>query len=158
MQAIRGAIQIDRNEREAIAAAVKALLAELVARNQLRPAKIVSAIFTLTPDLDADFPARAAREIGWGDVPLLCAQELPVPGALPRICRVLLHVRGKRAVQHVYLGGAEALRPDLASVASEAAAPAAGADADAVAAPTKRKGASKPPRGRAAKSKAKSAR
>lgn len=117
MQAIRGAIQIERNEREAIATAVKALCTELQARNRLRPEKIISAIFTLTTDLDADFPARAAREIGWGDVPLLCAQELPVPGALPRVCRVLLHVRGKRDVVHVYLGGAEKLRPDLANAA-----------------------------------------
>jgi chorismate mutase len=120
MQAIRGAIQIERNEREAIAAAVRTLCTELAARNRLRPEKIISAIFTLTPDLDADFPARAAREIGWGDVPLLCAQEIPVPGALPRVCRVLLHVRGKREVAHVYLGGAQKLRPDLAKVATPA--------------------------------------
>lgn len=118
MQAIRGAIQIDRNEREVIANAVKQLCAEIEKRNRLEPADIVSAIFTLTPDLDADFPARAAREVGWGAVPLLCAQEVPVPGALPRVCRVLLHVRGKKPGKHVYLGGAEKLRPDLAKTGS----------------------------------------
>lgn len=116
MHAIRGAIQIDRNEAPAIDAAVCALVAEIVRRNRLRVDAIVSAWFTLTPDLDAAFPAKAAREAGWGAVPMLCAQEIPVPGALPRVCRVLLHVRGKpiaeQGAEHVYLGGAEVLRPD----------------------------------------------
>jgi chorismate mutase len=119
MQAIRGAIQIERNEAAAIGDAVRALIDAIERRNRLRPDAIVSALFTLTPDLDADFPAKAAREVGWAAVPMLCAQEIPVPGALPRVCRVLLHVRGKRAPVHVYLGGAEVLRPDLHGAATK---------------------------------------
>src|SRR5690349_5638067 len=94
MRAIRGAIQIDHDTREAIDAAVHQLCTAIVSDNALTADRIVSAIFTLTPDLHADFPARAAREFGWGDVPMICAQEIPVPGALPRVCRVLLHVEG----------------------------------------------------------------
>ncbi len=115
MRAIRGAIQVERNTAAAISAAVAALCRAVSRANGLAPARIVSAIFTLTPDLCADFPARAAREHGWNDVPMLCAQEIPVPGAPPRICRVLLHARGRRKPRHVYLGGAlDLLRPDLA--------------------------------------------
>jgi chorismate mutase len=114
MLAIRGAIQIERDGREEIGAAVHALCAAITEANALTPDRIVSAIFTLTPDMHGDFPARAAREQGWGDVPMICAQEIPVPGALPRVCRVLLHVHGEGPAHHIYLGGAAALRPDLA--------------------------------------------
>ena len=113
MFAIRGAAEVERDSAEAIHAAVRALCAGLSRANGLSPSRIVSAIFTLTPDLSAAFPARAAREEGWGDVPMICAREIPVPGAPPRICRVLLHVRGNGPPRHVYLGGAAALRPEL---------------------------------------------
>ena len=92
MIAIRGAIQVEEDTREAIGAAAAALCVAITQANQLAPERIVSAFFTLTPDLHADFPARAAREQCWGDVPMICAQEIAVPGALPRVCRVLLHV------------------------------------------------------------------
>ncbi|GAC1356863.1 MAG: chorismate mutase [Polyangiales bacterium] len=117
MIAIRGAIQIDRDDAGSIAAGVHALCAALIADNALAPDEVVSAFFTLTPDLRADFPAKSARAQGWGEVPMICAQEIGVPGALPRVCRVLLHVdraRGTSTPRHVYLGGARALRPDLA--------------------------------------------
>jgi len=115
--AVRGAIQVPANRAEAIRASTARLLTALVETNRLDPARIVSAIFTATPDLTADFPAHAARILGWTDVPLLGATEIDVPGALPRVVRVLLTVegapRGKRLTP-VYLDGAEALRPDLA--------------------------------------------
>ena len=115
MFAIRGAIQIERDSPEAIAAGVVSLCAALVSANKITPSRIVSAIFTLTPDLSSAFPARAAREQGWEDVPMICAQEIPVPDAPPRICRILVHARGRREARHVYLNGAlDLLRPDLA--------------------------------------------
>lgn len=115
MIAIRGAVQVDRDDAESIASAVSELCAAIDAANDLMPDEIVSAIFTLTPDLVSAFPAATARKRGWGDVPMICAQEIPVPGALPRCCRVLLHVnRDGASPKHVYLGGAAALRPDLA--------------------------------------------
>jgi chorismate mutase len=113
--ALRGATTVDRNESQAILAATEALMREIVARNALTPDAVVSCIFTLTPDLDAEFPAVAARNLGFERVPLLCASEVPVPGALPRVIRVLIHYyadHGHRA-QHVYLGEARALRADL---------------------------------------------
>ena len=114
MNAIRGAIQVDEDTPDAIARAVEKLCAEITRENQLAPSEIISAIFTLTPDLSSAFPALSARRQGWGDVPMICAQEVPVPGALARVCRVLLHVRRSSPVVHVYLDGARALRPDLA--------------------------------------------
>lgn len=113
MFAIRGAIQVERDSVEAIHAAVRALCERLLEENRLSLSRVLSAIFTLTPDLTAGFPAGAAREAGWGTVPMLCAQEIPVPGAPGRICRVLLHVRGAGRPRHVYMAGAAALRPDL---------------------------------------------
>lgn len=113
MIAIRGAVEVDADTAEAIGRAVDALCAELTRANALDPGEIVSAFFTLTPDLHAAFPALAARKQGWGDVPMICAQEIDVPGALPRVCRVLLHVRRDAPGTHVYLGGARKLRPDL---------------------------------------------
>lgn len=115
LQALRGAISVDRNSSEAIRGATEWLMRELLKRNGLVVADIVSCIFTVTDDLDADFPAAAARNIGFEDTPLLCAREIPVPGALPRIVRVLVHYysphEGKPV--HVYLGEARDLRRDL---------------------------------------------
>lgn len=116
IRAIRGAITVDADEPALIAEATRTLLTELLRRNGVRDAHLVSALFTLTPDLTSEFPARAARELGWGDVPILCAQEIAVPGALARCLRVLVHVESsltRAAVQHVYLRGAVVLRPDL---------------------------------------------
>jgi chorismate mutase len=113
MRAIRGAITVESNTAAAIASAVKELVEAVTRENQLAPSDIVSAIFTLTPDLNADFPARPAREVGWGEVPMICAQEIGVPGALARVCRLILHARGRKAPRHVYLREAKVLRPDL---------------------------------------------
>jgi chorismate mutase len=113
MRAIRGAITVEDNTPEAIGAAVKELVETVARENALAPADIVSAIFTLTPDLDADFPARPARDAGWREVPMICAQEIGVPGALPRVCRLILHAKGRKAPRHVYLREARVLRPDL---------------------------------------------
>jgi chorismate mutase len=114
MKGIRGAASVAENTPQAILAATRTLLAEIMQRNNLQPQEVVSALFTLTPDLNAAFPAAAARQLGWRDVPLLCAQEIAVPGAPPRIVRVLLHVDRNEIVHHVYLGEAAKLRPDLA--------------------------------------------
>jgi prephenate dehydrogenase len=118
--AVRGAIQVPKNRADAIRDSTARLLEALIAANRLKPARIVSAIFTATPDLTADFPAHAARRLGWTDVPLLGATEVDVPRALPRVVRVLLTVDGVPEglrLRPVYLDGAEALRPDLARVA-----------------------------------------
>jgi len=112
VRAIRGAIDVETNTPEGITAATQALIRAIADRNQLRPADVISMFFTLTPDLNASFPARAAREIGW-DVPMLDMQEISVPGALPCCLRVLIHARGTEPLRHLYLGAAQALRPDL---------------------------------------------
>jgi chorismate mutase len=116
MRGIRGATQIEANTVEAMEEAVAELCQALVDRNRIRPEEIGWAIFTVTHDLDADFPARTARvRNGWHMVPMICSQEIPVPGSLQRVIRVLLHVESlDRPVRHVYLRGARALRPDLA--------------------------------------------
>ena len=113
--ALRGASSVDRNESEPILGATEFLLREILRRNDLDPAEIVSCIFTLTEDLDAEFPAVAARNIGFQNVPLLCAREVPVPGAVPMVIRVLMHYYAAEdhVSQHVYLGAARALRSDL---------------------------------------------
>src|SRR5215470_16980015 len=115
--AVRGAISVRANRAADIREATGRLLETLIRRNGVRADKVVSAVFTATPDLTADFPAHAARRIGWTEVPLLGAVELGVPGAPPRIVRVLLTLRdvpaGTRLVP-AYLDGAAALRPDLA--------------------------------------------
>jgi chorismate mutase len=116
MRAIRGAITVAEDTPTDIAEATRELLAAIVARNGLTSEDLVSAIFTLTPDLRSEFPAVAAREMGWSEVALLCAVEVDVPGALPRCLRVLVHVETAHAraeVRHVYLRDAVALRPDL---------------------------------------------
>ena len=113
--ALRGANTVAANAAGAILDATEALMRELLQRNELRPEDLVSCIFTLTPDLDAEFPAVAARRIGLNAVPLLCAREIPVPGALPKVIRVLIHCYAPagQAARHVYLGEARALRLDL---------------------------------------------
>jgi chorismate mutase len=113
MRGIRGATQIAANSVAAMEEAVVELCREIEQRNEIGPADIVWAIFTVTRDLDADFPARAARAAGWTQVPMICSQEIPVPGSMPRIVRVLLHVDSAGPRSHVYLRGAQALRPDL---------------------------------------------
>jgi chorismate mutase len=115
--ALRGATSVDANESSAILAATEELMRQIMQRNTLAPDDVVSCIFTLTEDLDAEFPAVAARKLGFDRVPLLCAREVPVPGALGRVIRVLIHYYaddGHRA-QHVYLGEARTLREDLES-------------------------------------------
>lgn len=114
LKGIRGAAGVAGNTRDSILQSTTDLLLEMVRRNDFHPDQVVTALFTLTPDLNAAFPAAAARALGWMDTPLMCAQEIPVPEALPRIVRVLLLVEGMESVQHVYLGAATALRPDLA--------------------------------------------
>lgn len=117
VRAIRGATRLERDDVEEMHEAVTELLLAMMARNALEPADLISAIFTATPDLHSGFPAAAARGIGLEAVPLLCAQEIDVTGALDRVVRVLLHAeldRTQREVVHVYLRGAEVLRQDLA--------------------------------------------
>ena len=115
--ALRGANQATANERAAILTATDELMRELMARNALEPDAMVSCIFTLTEDLNAEFPAVAARALGLNRVPLLCAREVPVPGSLPQIIRVLIHYYAPddHEPRHVYLGEAQALRADLDS-------------------------------------------
>jgi chorismate mutase len=113
---IRGAITVDANTPEAITAATRELLEQLVAVNDLHIQDIASVIFTATPDLDATYPAGAARKMGWVNVPLLCVQEMNVVGSLPLCIRALVHWNTERRPQdihHVYLREAQALRPDL---------------------------------------------
>ncbi len=123
VRALRGAITVDANDEAPILEATRVLLREMMLLNSLDDAQLVSVIFTATPDLSAAFPARAARELGWNDVPLLCMSEMAVPGSLPRCIRVLMHaelpVEAGRG-RHVYLGGAAELRPDLAVEGGEA--------------------------------------
>ena len=117
VRAIRGAIQVDVNEREALLEGTAELVTEVMARNALDPGDVISVLFTTTPDLTVEFPALAARKLGFGDVPLLCASEIDVPGAMPRIVRLLMHVETslpRAAITHVYLRGATALRLDIA--------------------------------------------
>ena len=113
--ALRGASSVDQNDAQAIIGATEWLLREILRRNDLGTDDIVSCIFTLTEDLDAEFPAVAARNIGFERVPLLCAREVPVPGSVPMVIRVLMHYYAgdEHESQHVYLGEARALRSDL---------------------------------------------
>jgi len=110
---IRGAIQVSHNSQKAILEATERLLKEIIERNGLQREDVVSAFFTLTPDLNAAFPAEAARKLGWEEVALLCASEIQVPGSLPKVVRVLIHAYLEHKPVHVYLGQAAQLRPDL---------------------------------------------
>ncbi|MEA2433197.1 MAG: chorismate mutase [Actinomycetota bacterium] len=117
VRALRGATTVPANSAEAIVKATGELLGEMLARNSVEPADVISIVFTSTADLDAEFPAAAARGIGLDQVPLLCATEIPVPGSLEACVRVLLHLytpRDYASLRHVYLNGATALRSDLA--------------------------------------------
>jgi chorismate mutase len=116
VRAVRGATQVDHNDREELLEATAELVRAVLERNELAPGDLISVIFTATPDLTADFPAYAARAMGITDVPFLCATEIAVPGAMPRVVRLLAHVdteRGHEDIRHVYLRGAAALRTDL---------------------------------------------
>ena len=115
LRAVRGATTVDEDTKEHIRAATGELLDAVLSRNDLAADDLVSIIFTATPDLAAEFPAVAAREMGLAGVPLLCAQEIPVVGAIPRCIRVMAHCYAprSRAIRHVYLHGARQLRTDL---------------------------------------------
>jgi chorismate mutase len=115
--ALRGANSVQSNTRDSIINATAELMRELMSRNDLAPDQLVSCIFTVTQDLDAEFPAVAARNIGLNAVPLMCAREVPVPGSLPRVIRVLVHYHADEGhrPRHVYLGETRVLRADLES-------------------------------------------
>jgi chorismate mutase len=115
--AVRGAVQTPRNEEDAILESTEELMRELLSRNVIDTGHVVSVIFTCTDDLNAQFPAVAARRLGLNRVPLLCAREIDVPGAMQRVIRVIVHYYGanEHLPQHVYLGEAQRLRADLHS-------------------------------------------
>jgi chorismate mutase len=118
VRGIRGAVTVERDEAPLLLDATERLLREIVTRNGIVPEDIASALFTVTHDLTSEFPAAAARRIGWLMVPLLNFTEIAVAGGLPRCIRVLVHVNTEKAqdaIVHVYLDGAAVLRPDLAS-------------------------------------------
>ena len=117
VRAVRGAVQIDTDDRDAILEGTAELVTEVMTRNELTTDDVISVLFTATPDLTAEFPALAARKIGFHDVPLMCATEINRPGAMPRVIRLMAHIetgRPRSAIQHVYLRGAVALRLDIA--------------------------------------------
>lgn len=113
--AVRGATKVGANDADAIVGATEELLRELMSRNALGHERMVSCVFTATEDLDAEFPAVAARRLGLDDVPLLCSREIPVPGSMPSVIRVLLHYYAghDHSPAHTYLGEAQELRSDL---------------------------------------------
>jgi chorismate mutase len=116
VRAVRGAIQIEQDDRQQVLDATTELLTAVLERNELVPDDLISVVFTATPDVRSEFPAYAARQMGITDVPLLCAAEIDVPGAMPRVLRLLAHVetgRSRAEVRHVYLRGAATLRTDL---------------------------------------------
>lgn len=115
LHALRGAISVPEDDAEQILDATTELMSEVMARNELEPGQVVSCIFTVTDDLTAEFPAVAARALGFERVPLLCAREIPVPGSLPRVIRVLIHYYAaeEHEARHVYLREAATLREDL---------------------------------------------
>jgi chorismate mutase len=115
---VRGATTVEANTPEAILEATRELLAAMLKANEIDVEYVASAFFTATPDLNAEFPALAAREMGWNDVALLCGHEMNKPGSLPMCLRVLLHVNTEkpaRQIRHIYLRGARLLRPDIES-------------------------------------------
>ncbi len=117
VRAIRGAVQLDADEREHMLVSVSELVSAILDRNEISVDDLISIVFTATPDLHSEFPAVGARDLGITDVPLLCAQEIDIAGAMPRVIRILAHVessRSKAEIQHVYLRGAVALRKDIA--------------------------------------------
>ncbi|MEU1385752.1 chorismate mutase [Nonomuraea sp. NPDC048881] len=117
VRAIRGAIQVDADDRDSIIQGTTELVQAIMERNSLTTDDVISVLFTATPDLTSEFPALAARKLGFHDVPLICCTEIGVPGALPRVVRLMAHVetdRPRAEMQHVYLRGAVALRQDIA--------------------------------------------
>lgn len=117
IRGIRGATTVTADTPDLILQATRELLEEILAENEgMRPEDVASALFTVTEDLSSTFPAQAARQMGWGLVPMICAREIPVPGSLPRVIRVLVHWNTDAAqgeITHVYLRDAVKLRPDL---------------------------------------------
>jgi len=116
---VRGATTIKEDGKEEILSATRQLLALIIRRNNLKPEDVASAIFTTTPDIVAEFPALAARQLGWLEVPLLSGHEMAVPGSIPLCIRVLLHWntdKGQEEIQHVYIRDARRLRPDLSKL------------------------------------------
>lgn len=116
VRAVRGAIQVNANDRDEILEASSELVTAVLARNEIDPDDLISVVFTVTLDLNAEFPAYAARLMGLTDVPLLCTTEIAVPGSMPRVIRLLAHVetpKPRSEMRHVYLRGAAALRTDL---------------------------------------------
>lgn len=117
VRAIRGAIQVDADDRDAILEGTAELVTAVMTRNDLTPDDVISVLFTVTHDLTAEFPALAARKLGFHAVPLMCAMEIPVAHALPRVVRLMAHAetdRPRDQIQHVYLRGAVSLRQDIA--------------------------------------------
>ncbi len=116
---VRGATTVKENSRDAILLATRQMLALMIRRNEMESSAIASAIFTVTRDLDAEFPALAARQLGWLEVPLLCGYEIQVPGSLPTCIRVLVHwntTKTQSEIQHIYIHDAIRLRPDLSKL------------------------------------------
>lgn len=116
VRAVRGAIQVERDERDLVLDAASELVSAVLDGNAIDPTDLISVVFTATPDLTSEFPAYAARQLGITDVPLLCATEIDVPGAMPRVLRLLAHFETempRSEIRHVYLRGAAALRTDL---------------------------------------------
>ena len=117
VRAVRGAIQLDIDEREHVLSSTRELVSAVLATNSLTKDDVISIMFTATSDVHSEFPAVAARELGLGDVPLMCTQELDIVGAMPRVIRLMAHVNTtlpRDQITHVYLRGATALRRDLA--------------------------------------------
>lgn len=117
VRAIRGAIQLDSDERSHLLKSTAELVTKVLHENELETADLISIWFSATPDITCEFPALAARELGLGDVPLMCAVEMDVAGAMPRVIRLMMHAETSKPradIKHVYLRGAQALRADLA--------------------------------------------
>lgn len=119
---VRGATTVEKVDRESVLAATRELLAAMIRANGIEPEDVASAFFTTTPDITSAFPATAARQLGWLDVPLMCGHEMDVDGALPLCIRVLVHwntARPQAEIRHIYLRAARSLRPDKSIVLSE---------------------------------------
>jgi len=116
VRGVRGAIQVKKNDRKDIFKATQKLLKKMIQANRIKREDIASVFLTATTDLNADFPAYAVRQLGWKEIPLLCAQEMEVPHGLPRVIRILLHFntdQPQTSIKHQYLDGTKKMRPDL---------------------------------------------
>ena len=117
VKAIRGAVQVDAGDKQSILDGTTELVTAVMSRNNLSTDDVISVLFSATPDLTSEFPALAARKLGFQEVPLLCCAEIAVPGAMPRVVRLMMHIEtdvSRAEIQHVYLRGAAALRLDIA--------------------------------------------